>query len=150
VALQFLTITASRSQFLQRTGYTERQEIESCLHQLFTCLKQTENTLLRLSDKARMTNSEQREELEFHHLDFENDQLPLYQTIDYLDKLKPYSRILELVVAQERIHALSSVLETLLYKRTMASAAAREEDHELTQEQYNALELSHYLIKQAL
>ncbi len=149
-ALQFLTITANRNQFIQRTSYTERQKIESCLRLLFACLKQTENTLLLLSDKAHLTNGEHREKPELRDVDLGKDPLPLGKAIDYLDRLKPYSRILELVIAQERIHALSSILEALLQKQTLSSATGREEDHELTEEQYNALELSHYLIKQAL
>jgi hypothetical protein len=76
--------------------------------------------------------------------------LALCHAIEYLDQLKPYSRMLELVIAQQRIHALSAVLETLLHKEAAPSQLAHEEDHELTEEQHNALELSHYLIKQAL
>jgi len=52
-----------------------------------------------------------------------------------------------MIIAQERIHALSAVLETLLSKE---NTAIIERDNELTEEQSNALELSQYLIRQAL
>ncbi len=148
LAVQFLTITASRNQFIQRTSYIERQQIESYLRKMFVCLKQTQNTLLQLSetdykvigDKA-LTYSIDTEEAA---------QLLLTRSIEYIDLLKPYTRMLELVIAQERIHALSAVLETLLHKDNNQSNLEQEEYAELTEEQNNALELSHFLIKQAL
>jgi len=148
LAIQFLTITANRNQFIQRTSFNERLQIESCLRNLFICLKQTSNTLQSLdSGDYQVVDNEA--------LSYINEQKPitrlvLCRAIEYVDQLKPYSRMLELVIAQERIHALSAVLETLLQKETAPSQLSHEEDHELTEEQHNALELSHYLIKQAL
>jgi hypothetical protein len=55
--------------------------------------------------------------------------------------------MLEMIIAQERIHALSAVLETMLSKESLALT---EKDNELTEEQSNAIELSQYLIRQAL
>jgi len=145
LAIQFLTITANRSQFIQRTSYIERMEIESCLNSLLSCLKHTKQELI-----------------EFHPSDFHCDQshalfytsdknerrsLKLLDAVHFIDLIKPYCRMLEMIIAQERIHALSSVLETLLNKE---STAMIEKDNELTDEQSSALELSQYLIRQAL
>ena len=148
LAVQFLTITASRNQFIQRTSLAERQDIEASLRKLFVCLKQTRNTLETLSETHySVVNNEA---LTYISEDGQSTCLILCRAIDYVDQLKPYSRMLELVIAQERIHALSAVLETLLHKEASPSQLSHEEDHELTEEQHNALELSHYLIKQAL
>ena len=148
LVVQFLTITASRSQFIQRTSLCERQDIEACLRKLFVCLKQTTNALTMLANKQLTVVDN--ESLAYIAEDGETMQLMLSRAIDYVDQLKPYSRMLELVIAQERIHALSAVLETLLQKDAAPSQLSHEEDHELTDEQHDALELSHYLIKQAL
>jgi len=145
LAIQFLTITANRNQFIQRTSYKERMEIESCLNSLLSCLKQTKQELI-----------------EFHPADFHCDQnhalfytsdknehrsLKLLDAVHFVDLIKPYCRMLEMIIAQERIHALSAVLETLLNKENTAMI---EKDNELTDEQSSALELSQYLIRQAL
>lgn len=145
LTVQFLTITANRNQFIQRTSYKERMEIESCLNSLLSCLQHTEQELV-----------------EFHPVDYQCDKnLALFYTTDknerrclklvdavhYIDLIKPYCRMLEMIIAQERIHALSAVLETLLSKE---NTAIIESDNELTEEQSNALELSQYLIRQAL
>lgn len=148
LSIQFLTITANRNQFIQRTSLTERQQIETCLRKLFVCLKQTSNSLDMLTETSYQVISH--EALAYIADSGETSHLTLCRAIDYIDQLKPYSRMLELVIAQERIHALSAVLETLLQKQTTASQLVNEDDHELTEEQHNALELSHYLIKQAL
>lgn len=147
LAIQFLTITANRNQFIQRTSFSERKEIIGYLQGLFSCLKQTRNTLELFNlnkykiihDKTLCYTNEMEEE----------EQLPLARALDYIDLLKPFSRMLELVTAQERIHSLSAVLETLLNK-DVSRAVTHQQDHELTNEQTNALELSHYLVKQAL
>ena len=77
-------------------------------------------------------------------------QLPMVNAVDYIDMLKPYCRMLELMIAQERIHALSAVLENLLHKEHTSRQLDQDDDHELTEEQDQALQLSHYFIKQAL
>ena len=148
LTVQFLTITASRNQFIQRTSFIERQQIESYLRKLFVCLKQTQNTLILLKGSDYQV-------IENKALCYINDageatQLLLSRTIEYIDLLKPYTRMLELIIAQERIHALSAVLETLLNKESGNVSTSREDEDDLTEEQNNALELSHYLIKQAL
>ena len=148
LAIQFLTITANRNQFIQRTSFTERQQIESCLRQLFVCLKQTSNTMDALSKQSYQVLSD--DALSYVVDNGQTVHLILCRAIDYIDQIKPYSRMLELVIAQERIHALSAVLESLLHKESTPSNLAHEEDHDLTEEQHNALELSHYLMKQAL
>lgn len=145
LSIQFLTITAKRSQFVQRTSFNERKEIESCLNYLHGCLEQTQQEL----DEFNLKNHQCNEELA---LTFTNDcgqsiSLRLLDAVHYIDLLKPYSRMLEMVTAQERIHALSAVLETLLSKEASAKA---DYDAELTTEQSGALELSQYLIRQAL
>ena len=147
--IHFLTITANRNQFLQRTSFAERQQIENILQKLYISLKQTQNTLHTQNiTKSQIVNDQA--------LSFTNDsgsieQLPLANAVEYIDMLKPYCRMLEMVIAQERIHALSAVLESLLHKdQATKQLDSDEEDHELTEEQNNALELSHYLIKQAL
>jgi hypothetical protein len=147
LAVQFLTITANRNQFIQRTSYIERQQIESYLRKLFVCLKQTQNalTILKGSDYQIIDNKA----LSYMSDAGEATQLLLTRTIEYIDLLKPFTRMLELIIAQERIHALSSVLETLLSKESGTTPVRQDED-DLTDEQNNALELSHYLIKQAL
>ena len=146
--IHFLTITASRNQFIQRTSYAERKEIELLLKKFYTCLKHSQNTL-------QLFNNAHNKTLDNQPLSYTDEsgkifQLPMVNAIDYIDMLKPYCRMLELIIAQERIHALSAVLETLLQKEHSAKQLDQEDDHELTEEQNNALELSHYLIKQAL
>ncbi|TNF33991.1 MAG: hypothetical protein EP315_07795 [Gammaproteobacteria bacterium] len=148
LAIQFLTITASRKQFIQRTAYAERKQIEDLLGKLFICLRNTQCILEHFKQKAFRVVPETA--LGYIADNNSVSTLPLEQAIEHLDMLKPYSRMLELVTAQERIHALSAVLETLLNKEYTASSLSHEDDHELTEEQYNALELSNYLIKQAL
>ncbi len=149
LTLQFLTITASRSQFIQRTSYVERKQIESYLQKLLVCIRQTNNTLELL--KQQPYEIKKNLSLCFTTEEDGLSQLALANAIEYIDLLKPFTRMLELVIAQERIHALSAVLEALLQKdHTIPEYHGQDSDHELTEEQSNALELSHYLIKQAL
>ena len=148
LAIQFLTITASRKQFIQRTSYTERKQVEEQLGKLFLCLR---NTLCVLENfKQNRYQACTDSPLSYIEENGTRKTLALGQAIEHLDMLKPFSRMLELVTAQERIHALSSVLETLLNKEYASSSLEHDDDHELTKEQHNALELSNYLIKQAL
>ena len=150
LAVQFLTITANRNQFIQRTSHNERKEIESHLKHLLSCVRQTRNEL----ETIKKESLELLGQKALGYLDASGleQQLSLVQSIDYIDLLKPYSRMLELVIAQERIHALSSVLETLLRKEHSSAVQnmSGEDDHEISEEQTHALELSHYLVKQAL
>lgn len=146
LAIQFLTITANRSQFIQRTSYNERREIEAYLSSLLICMQQTQDALNELGDKnIQCDNSAAL------HYTLDNSKhysLKLQDAVHYLDLMKPYSRMLEMVIAQERIHALSAVLETLLSKDQQHAEHSAET--ELTDEQSNAIELSQYLIRQAL
>ena len=148
MVIHFLTITASRHQFLQRTSFAERKDIESLLKHLYISMKETQNLLQILNSESLTTT----ENLPLSYLSNkgENRQLPLIESISYIDLLKPYSRMLELIIAQERIHALSAVLETLLDTSPSTDHIKTHDDHDLTEEQHNALELSHYFIKQAL
>jgi hypothetical protein len=148
LAIHFLTITANRDQFMQRTGFAERKEIESILQELRSSLKETHNTLYHINQHRPeiITNKA----LTYQTTSGKIAQLPLTQCIDYIDMLKPYCRMLELVTAQERIHALSSVLETLLQKDQQSIPFHHDDDTDLTDEQNSALQLSHYLVKQAL
>lgn len=148
LAIQFLTITASRKQFIQRTSYSERKQVEAHLGKLFMCLSNTQEILDTF--KQNHLRVHEHSVLDYCMADGTVKTLPLAQALEYLDMLKPFSRMLELVTAQERIHALSAVLETLLNKEYASSSLEHEDDHELTVEQHNALELSNYLIKQAL
>lgn len=145
---QMLTISGNREQFIQRSSFSERKKIESFLQKLFICLKQTSNTLELLKDREYQVQKA----LPLCYKTAEDgiSQLPLVHAVEYLDQLKPYLRMLELAIVQERIHALSSVLETLLQKQTSHNFDNMPEDAELTEDQENALELSHYLVKQAL
>ena len=145
LAIQFLTLTAKRNQFIQRTSYNERKEIESYLQQLFICLEQTQQQLAdfqpdsdRCDDTAALTY---RRNGEIQHLS-------LLEAVPQIDLIKPYSRMLDMVTAHERIHALSAVLETLLSKQQQQINEVV--DSELTREQSDALQLSQYLIRQAL
>jgi len=145
LAIQFLTITANRNQFIQRTSYNERREIESCLSSLLSCMQLTQEKLLELDHETFHCDPN-------HALHYKLDEqhyysLKLHDAILYLDLLKPYSRMLEMITAQERIHALSAVLENLLNSN---QGRPNEVDTELTDEQSSALELSQYLIHQAL
>ena len=149
LTLQFLTITASSNQFIQRTSYAERKQIESYLQKLLVCIRQTSNTLELLKNQPY----EIKKNLSLCFITEEDglSQLALANAIEYIDLLKPFTRMLELVIAQERILALSAVLEALLQKDHTAPEYNNEDsDHELTEEQSDALELSHYLVKQAL
>lgn len=145
LAIQFLMITANRNQFLQRTSYKERLDIESCLTSLLSCLKLTQNELNEFHPISNHCNSTQA--LAYTAEDGQHYELNLLKAIHYIEQIKPYCRMLEMIIAQERIHALSAVLETLLSKEV---EPITEEDHDLTNEQSNALELSQYLIRQAL
>lgn len=148
LVIHFLTITANREQFMQRTGFAERKEIESILQKLYISLKETQNQLFFINQRRPEICQEQT--LSYKSESDKITQLPLMNSIEYIDMLKPYCRMLELVIAQERIHALSAVLETLLHKDQESKQLYQEEDADLTDDQNNALELSHYLIKQAL
>lgn len=148
LALQFLTITANRDQFIQRTSHQERLHIHSHLRDLFICLKQTHNTLDSMAENHLHT--EITRPLTYITEQGVCESLILVKAIDYIEAMKPYGRMLELVIAQQRIHALSAVLETLLFKEHATSSIDMLDDHELTEEQANALELSRYLIKQAM
>lgn len=145
LAIQFLTITANRNQFIQRTSYNERMEIESCLNSLLSCLQQTKQELTDFQPADFQCD----ENLALFYTSKNDDfrSLKLLDAVHFVDQIKPYCRMLEMIIAQERIHALSAVLETLLSKE---NAAIAEKDNELTEEQSNALELSQYLIRQAL
>ena len=145
---QMLSISANREQFIQRSSFSERKKIESFLQKLFICLKQTSNTLELL--ESREYHIQKTLPLCYKTEQDGISQLSLVNSIEYLDQLKPYLRMLELMITQERIHALSSVLETLLQKQPAPNYDNMSADSELTEEQQNALELSHYLVKQAL
>lgn len=145
LSIQFLTITAKRNQFIQRTSFNERKEIESCLNNLQICLSKTQAELNEFNPADYQCDNSRA--LFYSKDNGEQYSLPLLDAIHYIDLIKPYSRMLEMVIAQERIHALSAVLETLLNKD---QAKIVEEDNELTEEQSNALQLSQYLIQQAL
>ncbi len=146
LAIQFLTLTAKRNQFIQRTSFNERKEIEACLNNLYNCLSQTQQELVDFNPTNNQCDRE-------HALSYINEfgqkvSLKLLDAVHYIDLIKPYSRMLDMLTAHERIHALSAVLETLLSKEQQI----RPQDHdaELTEEQTSALELSQYLIRQAL
>ena len=145
LAIQFLTITANRSQFIQRTSYNERMEIESCLNSLLSCLQLTKQEL----DGLRETQFQCDNILALFYTSEKNEHrsLKLLDSVHFIDLIKPYCRMLEMIIAQERIHALSAVLETMLSKESLS---LKEKDNELTEEQSNAIELSQYLIRQAL
>jgi len=145
LAIQFLTITANRSQFIQRTSYNERMEIESCLNSLLSCLQLTKQELDSLQETEFQCDSI----LALYYTSDKNEQrsLKLLDSVHFIDLIKPYCRMLEMIIAQERIHALSAILETMLSKESLSLT---EKDSELTQEQSNAIELSQYLIRQAL
>jgi hypothetical protein len=145
--IHFLTITASRNQFIQRTSYAERKEIESLLQKLYVCLKQTDNTLLLFNIEHNKIQNDK--PLGYTDETGNTSQLPLVNAVDYIDMLKPYCRMLELIIAQERIHALSAVLENMLQKAP-STTQFDHDDHDLTEEQDSALQLSHYFVKQAL
>ena len=148
MVIHFLTITANRHQFLQRTSFAERKDIESLLQHLYISMKETQNLLLILNSESVITAENQ--PLSYLSSNGENRQLPLIESISCIDLLKPYSRMLELIIAQERIHALSAVLETLLDTSSSTDHIKTHDDHDLTREQQDTLELSHYFIKQAL
>ena len=152
LAVQFLTITANRDQFIQRTSHQERLDIHNHLRNLFICLKQTHNTLDLIVENKLQTDINKTPTKPLGYLTEQGtcESLILVKAIDYVEGLKPYGRMLDLVIAQQRIHALSAVLETLLFKEQATTSFDMLEDHGLTEEQANALELSRYLIKQAM
>lgn len=152
LALQFLTITANRDQFIQRTAFQERLDIHGHFRNLFICLKQTHNTLdLIVENKLKVDRTSPLPKILAYVTDRGDcESLILIKAIDYIEALKPFGRMLDLVIAQQRIHALSAVLETLLFKEQATSSFDMLEDSGLTEEQANALELSRYLIKQAM
>ncbi|VAW70271.1 hypothetical protein MNBD_GAMMA09-1609 [hydrothermal vent metagenome] len=144
LSIQFLTITANHNQFLQRTSYNERKTIEDCLKSLYQCLLQTQQELIEFHPAEYQCHSTHA--LAYISDNGENRKLKLLDAAHYIDQIKPYCRMLEMIVAHERIHALSAVLENLLSRDTKIL----DEENELTEEQSNALELSQYLIRQAL
>ncbi len=127
LVIQLLSMTAKRQQFLRQTAYTERKSIKTQLANLSRCL---------LDTQAQLHNNNSQD-------------LPLLEAPIFVDALKPFSRMVELVTAQERIHALSAVLENLL-SREFNNHHETLDDCELTDEQSSALALSHFLVKQAL
>lgn len=127
LVVQLLTMTARRQQFLRQTSYNERKDIQSQLNKLHKCLSET----LEILQNARSLNTD-------------IPDLPLLEAPLFIDALKPYSRMIELITAQERIHALSAVLETLLSREYKISEPV--DDCELSDEQQSALELSHFLV----
>ena len=131
LVIQLLTMTARRHQFLRQTSYTERKNIQNQLSQLHNCLSET----LEILQNTETLNTA-------------IPDLPLLEAPLFIDALKPYSRMIELITAQERIHALSAVLENLLSREYKISEPV--DDCELSDEQQSALELSHFLVKQAL
>ncbi|VAW56375.1 hypothetical protein MNBD_GAMMA07-574 [hydrothermal vent metagenome] len=145
LTIQLLTITSNRSQFIQRTSYPERLEIESCLNSLLSCTQQTKQELNGLQRTQFQCDSNKA----LCYISNENDLccFKLLDTLQFIDLIKPYCRMLEMIIAEERIHALSAVIDTLMNKQ---DATIIERDNELTEEQYGALELSHYLMKQAM
>lgn len=147
LVIQFLTITSNRNQFIQRTSYAERKQIEKLFQKLLVCIEQTHQQLDEL--KQNEYDIDESEALAFE-MGGRTQRLMLALAVDVIDQLKPSIRMLELVTAQQRIHALSAVLETLLHKEPAMLNLQSDEDYELTDEQQRALELSHYLIKQAL
>ena len=120
LSIHFLTITAKRTQFVQRTSFSERKEIESCLNYLYDCLQQTQQELSEFNSEKNQCNVALA--LSYTNDRGQNISLKLLDEVHYIDLLKPYSRMLEMVTAQERIHPLSAVLETLLSKETSAKA----------------------------
>ena len=144
LSTQFLTITANRNQFIQRTSYNERMEIESCLNSLLSCLQQSKQEMDNL--KLGEFTCDDIQALYYTLDSGEQRNLKLHDAVHFIDLIKPYCRMLEMIIAHERIHALSAVLETLLSKEQ----THHQEETELTGEQSDALELSQYLIKQAL
>ena len=152
LALQFLTITASREQFIQRTAFQERLDIYNHFRNLFICLKQTHNTLDLIVENKLKVEIASPLPKPLSYITDRNvyESLVLIKAVDYIEALKPFGRMLDLVIAQQRIHALSAVLETLLFKEHAMSSFDMLEDSGLTEEQTNALELSRYLIKQAM
>jgi len=126
LVIQLLTMTAKRQQFLNQTAYTERKSMQNQLANLSRCLLETQQQLQQQS----------------------SDDLALLEAPLFVDALKPFSRMIELVTAQERIHALSAVLESLLSREFTPNATL--DDCELSDEQNSALTLSHFLVKQAL
>ena len=132
LVVKLLTMTAKRQQFLQQTAYAERKTIQTQLSLLLRCISESVELLKTGRIKGFSTPQE----------------LPLLEAPLFVDALKPYSRMIELIIAQERIHALSAVLENLLNREYKTDAPV--EDCELTDEQTGALALSHYLVKQAL
>ncbi|MDH5765242.1 MAG: hypothetical protein OEZ38_04430 [Gammaproteobacteria bacterium] len=150
MVIHFLTITANRNQFLQRTSFNERKAIETHLKALYISLKKTQNHLSLIVNES--LNIQQHKALSYLSAQNEIIELPLVESTHHIDLLKPYSRMLELIIAQERIHALSAVLETLLHTNPQIDHIHAHDDNDSMQEheQQEALELSHYFIKQAL
>jgi len=145
LSIQFLTITANRNQFIQRTSYSERMQIELCLNNLLSCLQQTQIELAEFNAEINTCNAHLA--LFFTPNNAQMKSLTLLNSVHFIDEIKPYCRMLEMIIAQERIHALSAVLETLL---SQENTQLNDNNQELTNEQSSALELSQYLIKQAL
>ncbi len=144
LAIQFLTITASSQQFVQRTSYAERKAIETNLKNLHSCLQQTHQELAIFHPVDFQCHSA-------HALVYTDENgafhsLKLVEAARHIDTIKPYYRMLETITAHERIHALSTVLENMLSRDT----AVIEGDTELNDEQSSAVELSQYLVRQAL
>ena len=145
LSIQLLTITANRGQFIQRTSYTERLEIVSCLNSLLSCAQKTKQELSDLQHTQFQCDTTQA--LSYTTDEGEHRTLKLLDTLQFIDLIKPYCRMLEMIIAEERIQALSAVIDTLMHKQ---GSEIIESDNELTDEQLGALELSPYLMKQAM
>ncbi len=145
LSLQLLTITSNRNEFIQRTSYPERMEIKTCLNNLLSCVQQTKQ---ELSD-IQLTHFQCDNNRALSYITETGDirSLRLLDTLQFIDMVKPYCRMLEMIIAQERIHALSAVIDILMNKQDNSII---ENANELTEEQSDALEMPHYLMKQAM
>ncbi len=145
LSIQLLTITSNRNEFIQRTSYPERLEIKTCLNNLLSCAQQTKQ---ELSD-IQLTHFQCDNNHALSYISETGDirSFRLLDTLQFIDLIKPYCRMLEMIIAQERIHALSAVIDILMNKQDNDFI---ESTNELTEEQSDALEMPHYLMKQAM
>ncbi len=137
LAIQLLTVTADREQFIQRTSFVERIEIESCLKGILTCLQQTTQTLSEIHSTDYQCDDKQT--LFYDLADGSRGYLKLLDAVHFIELIKPYFRILENITTQKRIHALSSILETVLSKAELAEA---EKGNEINLQPEQALKFS--------
>lgn len=143
LTIQLLTITSNRQQFIHRTNFKERLDIESNLKELHDCLEKSKQMLSEIDSATNTCDASLT--LMYTLNGGQAQRLALFEAVHFIESIKPYCRILESITTQERIHALSAVLESILSK-TASAETITGNNNTLTEEKAHAVALSQRLM----